>query len=372
MHYLHKIFPILAILLCSSAAFASKINTGGADGAYHNKFCTPLKKGLEKSHFNYQCAASKGAVDNLKRVREKPAQVGFSQFDVYALEISRNAGTNPFKMIRSDIARECLFMVSKNIDMDNFGQVSAHAQNTHFILPPEGSGSVATFEFLQQLDPDGLGKARNITFAKNTHDALKMALETDDGSIALFVQFPDPNNERFKMIHKMGGHFIPVIDRNILRQQIGGKKVYYAQETGLTNPILWKKGVRVVTACTPLVLFTGNPELLPAGQSRLDQEDLIQTIGALPISELLPKKGFFSSFWERTKSLPADGIEKILTLSEKAREAAAPALKKAKDIGKKAVTTIKNKALEMRQKAAGSDADRASKQADEAAPVTKE
>ncbi len=364
MHHLKNISVALAILLPGSLpALATKINTGGKGGAYHSKFCGALKKGLDKAHFNYECATSKGSADNINHVRNNPAQIGFSQFDVFALEVSRNVGTNPYHMIRSDIARECLFMVTKNTDLDNFGQVSARAKNTHFILPPRGSGSTATFDFLRQLDPEGLGLANNITYAKSTKEALKMALDTDDGSVALFVQFPDPNNERFKLVNKLGGHFVPVIDRNILRQQVGGKKIYYAQETGVSNRILWKKGDRVVTACTPLVLFTGTPGLLPAGQTRLDQEDLIQTVESMAITELLPKKGFLSSFWERTKSLSADGLEKILNISEKAREAAAPAIFKAKELGKSALDKAKEKALKMRQDAAERETDRALKDA---------
>ncbi len=354
-----SIATVLAIT--SPFALASKINTGGKDGAYHSKFCGFLKKGLDKAHFDYQCTTSKGSVNNLDRVRQSPSQIGFAQFDVFALEMSRNVSSNPFQLIRSDIARECLFMVTKNTDTDNFGQISANAENIRFILPPEGSGSVATFDFLRQLDPYGLGLASNITYAKSTKEALELALDADDGSVALFVQFPDPTNERFKMINKLGGHFIPVIDRNILRQQVGGKKIYYAQETDVTNHKLWKKGTKVVTACTPLVLFTGNPELLPAGQSRLDQDDMIQTIGAMPITDLLPKKGFLSSFWAKTKSLSADGIDNLLTISEKAREAAAPSLEKAKNLGKSVINKAKEKAQELRENAADRAADRALK-----------
>ena len=60
-------------------------------------------------------------------------------------------------------------------------------------------------------------------------------LEGDDNTATLFVQFPDPDNARFKLIRQAGGHFVPVINRDILGQQIGGEKVYYAQETEIAD-----------------------------------------------------------------------------------------------------------------------------------------
>jgi hypothetical protein len=41
------------------------------------------------------------------------------------------------------------------------------------------------------------------------------------------VEFPDPENRRFKLVRVEGGHFVPIVDREVLRQQIGGHKVYF-------------------------------------------------------------------------------------------------------------------------------------------------
>jgi hypothetical protein len=181
----------------------------------------------------------------------------------------------------------------------------------------------------------------NVIHAESTDLALKRALRSDDRSVAIFVQFPDPDNDRFKLVAEEKGMFIPVIDRNILRQQVGGQKVYFAEETAVSNAKFWKKGANVTTACTPMILFTGNPEGMPAGEVQLDHKDLINTINDIPAAELLPKKGFFSKYWSKTKALSAEATEKIIDASEKAREKASPLLE-----------TAKEKAIEYGQKAA--------------------
>ena len=65
------------------------------------------------------------------------------------------------------------------------------------------------------------------------------------------MQFADPDSARFALVGKLGGHFVPVIDRTILRQEVDGQKIYFAQETQVENAHWTKAGRKVVTACTP-------------------------------------------------------------------------------------------------------------------------
>ncbi len=327
-------------LALANVAEAAKIHTGGARGAYNGTFCPPLAKELARAKFKYSCALSLGSSDNINKVMQNPRDIGFAQFDVFTLHAAKQYPAEPFHVIRSDIARECLFMVTKNRNLTNFGDVAARAGELNFILPPQGSGSAATFDYLRKIDPDGLGRAIDVKYAESTDIALKQAL-TSDNSVALFVQFPDPNNDRFKMIAKEKGIFVPVIDRNILRQQIDDQKIYYAQETDVSHGKFWKKGAKVTTACTPMVIFTGNPRLMSNGDMQLDHKDMINTINDIAADKLLPKQGFFRKAWAKTRALSAEAAEKMMEAAEKAREKAAPMMQKAKD-----------KALEMKEKAA--------------------
>ena len=82
-------------------------------------------------------------------------------------------------------------------------------------------------------------------------------------------------------MRKLGGHFVPVIDRTILRQEVGGKKIYFAQETQVENAGWVKSARKLVTACTPLVVFTGRSDRVQGEQARKDHADLIRTVTAM-------------------------------------------------------------------------------------------
>ncbi len=329
----------------SAASQAGKIHTGGENGSYHSTFCPLLKKVLNNAYFSYSCETSQGSQDNIERVKQTPTDIGYAQLDVFALDRAKNSVSAPLTAIRDDLGRECLFMVSKDRSLMNFGQISARAHELKFILPPRASGHTATFEFLQKIDPEGLGLATQVSYAKTTSEAIRKALQAGKGTVALFVQFPDPENERFKLVGSLGGHFIPVIDRNILHQTVDGAKIYFAEETLVENPKLWKTGTKVVTSCTPLVLFTGNPDHMAPGRERVDQQDLISTVRAAPRTQLIPQKGTLKSLWLETKALSARSLTKLLEATDKARDMAAPSLvvmkEKTKEYTRKAVEAVK-------------------------------
>jgi hypothetical protein len=157
----------------------------------------------------------------------------------------------------------------------------------------------------------------------------------------LFVQFADPDNERFAMVRKLGGHIVPVIDRAILRQEIDGKKIYFAQETQVENAQWIKQGRKLVTACTPLVLFTGHPDRVQGEQARKDHRDLIRTVGDLKAGSLLPEESLFQKLVKRTKELSAVSTEKVLEATEQAREKAKPYTDKALEAAKETVDQAK-------------------------------
>jgi hypothetical protein len=333
--------PLALALLTLSAplAVAGQINTGGETGAYHATFCPQVAAALRKNKFDYACTPSQGSMENIQRVVADPAQVGFSQLDAFALETENLGNDKLFTRIRSDVAHECLFMVTKNRGVSNFGQVAAVASQLHFVLPPQKSGSAATFQLLQRIDPQGLGLARNVTYAASVDEALTQAMAADD-AVTLFVQFPDPANARFQAIVKGGGNIIPVVDRAILRQEANGEKVYFADETEIT-PAKWNKSAeKVVTACTPLMLFSGASDRIADANDRKDQDDLVRTIRSLTVEELRPKESALKAFWRKTKALSAQSVEKLMELSDKAREQAKPtvdaAMKKAQEMADEA------------------------------------
>jgi hypothetical protein len=316
-------------------AGATQINTGGAGGAYDKSFCPALSSQLKVAQFDYRCTPSAGTRENMERVLAEPRQLGYGQLDVFALESKQLKAESALTIVRQDDVRECVFAVTRNKDITNYGELAANAGRLRFILPPANSGSAGTFQFLRSLDAEGLGKAKSVTNAQSTEDAIREALSADD-TVSLFVQFADPNSERFELVGKHGGHIVPVIDRNILRQEVAGKKIYFAQETQVENAQWVKSGRKVITACTPLVVFTGTPDRVTGEQAKKDHTDLIRTVGALPSGALLPEETLFQKLLKRTKELSAVSTEKLLDVTEQAREKAKPYTDKALDAAKEA------------------------------------
>ena len=108
----------------------------------------------------------------------------------------------------------------------------------------KASGSAGTFRFLQQIDADGVGKAEDRASTPTIRTRRSSSHCRADDTVAFFVQFPDPDNPRFKTIQEQGGHIVPVIDRAILRSQVDGQKIYFAQETQVANAKWMKSGRR--------------------------------------------------------------------------------------------------------------------------------
>ncbi len=337
--------PVVLLAVSTAAATSAvaadvRIHTGDESGAYHGSFCPVLKKKLEKDGVTAECVPSAGTANNMARISDGPRDLGYGQLDVLALEGKNHGGSQNFHRIRSDDVRECLFAVAKNKDLSNFGEVAVRAPDLRFILPPENSGSAGTFRYLQAIDPYGLGQGPNVIHAANTDEAIKLALENDD-TVALFVQFPDPDNARFKLIQKLGGHIVPVIDRNILQQRLEDRQIYYAQETEVANAGWLASGTKVVTACTPLVLFTGATDMLPNKEDRDQHDYLIDLISRYPGDQMLPEKSLFAKVLRRTRELSSVSAAKFVEFSESAREKAAPLLEKAKEAAAKAVESAK-------------------------------
>ena len=351
-HLLSPTVAVAALLSAPVIALANQINTGAESGAYHSTFCPALEKQLARNKFDHKCTVSDGTADNLSRVAADARQIGYGQLDVFALEAPALGGAKTFARLRSDDVRECVFAVTRNRELTSYGDVAVNAGRLRFVLPPKTSGSAGTFRYLQQIDTDGVAKAKAVVNAADADEAIKLALSADD-TVAFFVQFPDPDNPRFKNIQEQGGHIVPVIDRAILRQQVDGQKIYFAQETLVANAKWIKDGTKVVTACTPLVLFTGTAERVTSDKARQDHKDMIATVQALKPDVLVPREGTWSRLWRKTRELTGQSVEKLIVISQDAREKAKPMMEKAKELGGEALEKAKEAAGKATEAAKG-------------------
>lgn len=330
----------LATAVQATPAAADKIHTGSETGVYHSKLCPLLQGQLAKAQLPFACTPSSGSVETLGRILKDPRHIGYTQLDVLALETEKGGAKDRFVVARSDDTRECLFLATRNKQFSAFGDIQAYAHTLRFILPPKESGTAATFAFLQKIDAEGLGRAKSVTHAASADDAVRQALSAED-TIALFVQVPDPSTTIFATINDGDGQMIPVIDRAILRQQIGGQKIYFAEETEVAQARWVKSGKTVVTACTPVAIVTGDPARVEGDKARQEHKDVIATIQKLKAEELLPQQNLLQRLLKRTKELSALSVEKMMDVSEKARVAAKPAMDKAKEATEKAYEKAK-------------------------------
>ncbi len=312
------------------------INTGGETGAYHGQFCPALGKRLSEAGFSSSCKESAGTTENMQITAQSPAQLGYGQLDVLALKAKEFGGASNFQRLRVDDVRECIFAVTKDKGLGSYGEVAVRADDLRFVLPPERSGSAATFEYLKEIDPYGIGRAGDVIHAANTDEAIRIALNSDK-TVALFVQFPDPDNPRFKLVREKGGHIVPVIDRTILNQRIDGLHVYFAQETQVENANWLSSGTKVVTACTPLVVFTGRSSAITDTALRDAHQKMAVSVMNLRGDALMPESSIFATVLKRTRELTATSAAKFVEISEQAREKAAPLFEKARDAARKAV-----------------------------------
>lgn len=323
-----------------------RIHTGGETGAYFTNFCPPLAKALAEAGMNHECTPSDGSFDNMARIVAEPRDFGFAQLDVLTLERERfDDGT--FQVVRNNDVRECIFAVARNPELKTFGDIAVRADELRFILPPENSGSAGTFRYLQMIDND-LAHAGTIRHVGDLDEAIRLALAADD-TVAVFVQFPDPENQRFQLINRLGGHFIPVIDRNILSARIDDKAIYFAQETAVTDARWTAEGTKVITACTPLVVFTGAEGRISDPTQIEAHRKAVATVAALPAARLLAKDGLLSSIIKRTRELSASTVSKLVNVSQAAREKTKPLIDKAKEATSKALETSKPHVDEAKQ-----------------------
>jgi hypothetical protein len=334
---------LVVLPLLGTPAGADQINTGAADGPYHKHFCPVLAHELKLAQFDFACAPSAGTRETIERVRADARQLGYAQLDAFALLVRELSAEAAFSIVRHDDVRQCLYAVTRNPELTNWGEVSANAARLRFVLPASESGSANTFQFLRAIDPDGLGKAREPRHARSVESAIREGLSAED-TVSLFVEFPDPASEDFALVQELGGHVVPVIDRTILRQEALGRKIYFAQETQVENPHWIKRARKIVTACTPMLLFTGRAERIPAGKTRKDHEDLIRTIVALNGAALLPEEGLFSKLLKRTKEVTASSTEKMLEATEQARVKARPYTDKAMEAARETAEQAKEAA----------------------------
>lgn len=313
-----------ALMALTVTANAQKaIYTGGEKGAYNTTFCPPLPQVLNQSMFaGYQCTPSGGTLENINQVLSKPSNVGFVQLDVLAREMTTKPELNKqLTLIRKDIACEGLWMVTKNEKLKTYGDVLGYARRINFILPQQNSGSAASFSFLQSIDPDGLGRAKNIKYVNDATTVINTVAAAGDQSVGFFVQFADPENANIKLMMEKGLTVVPVVSREIANAKVGEESLYNVQSFSLKAAGFIASGDDRVTACTPVAVVTGNPDNQKDTNVKDDQKDLIKAIRDVPTAKLLPQDSRLAKLMQGMRKISDVAINEMVAAAEKGKKA---------------------------------------------------
>ena len=310
---------VIASIGLAGAVSAQNIYTGGKAGAYFGTLCPGLLEGLRTEGFTPACVESAGSLDNIQRLLADPTGVAMVQTDAFANWATANPEqARKIVAIRSDLASEGVYFVSRNVQ--EFPEVVRLITRVKIVLPAKTSGAAQTWENLKQILPRVFAKVdpSQVIYAENAAKAVEMAL-ANDNTIALFVQLPDPGNEIFKTIIEKKGYFIPLAARAILAQKVGDQPVYTLETRPVTKAGLIANAVEVTTVATPIMLITQATENVPeSGNARVNHEDLIKIIKAMPKDKLLPKSGATVSLFNRAFTASRDVATRLTERAEQA------------------------------------------------------
>ena len=258
-----------------------QIGAGGASGEYTNTIVPAISEALKKQGMSAKAVVSAGSQENIDKVMSGEFQVGLSQLDVAALNMTKEKDPDENLILMGKISPEALFCAVKKD-----GKIKSYADLTDKQEQPlkvsvggEKSGTAKTFSYIMKLDPD----LKAIEFSdKEDVDAELDRLASGRRDLVCFVMMPNPDNTRIKRVMESQDLAFISIDKPIFtKAEVSGVKVYNIAEVpvsggffGLNQKkiktlVTWT-GVVVNTAKTPkdvqkaLRDIVGKPDLLPA------------------------------------------------------------------------------------------------------------
>jgi len=258
-----------------------QIGAGGASGEYTNTIVPAISEALKKQGMSAKAVVSAGSQENIDKVMSGEFQVGLSQLDVAALNMTKEKDPDENLILMGKISPEALFCAVKKD-----GKIKSYADLTDKQEQPlkvsvggEKSGTAKTFSYIMKLDSD----LKAIEFSdKEDIDAELDRLASGRRDLVCFVMMPNPDNARIKRVMESQDLAFISIDKPVFTTaEVSGVKVYNIAEVpvsggffGLNQKkiktlVTWT-GVVVNTAKTPkdvqkaLRDIVGKPDLLPA------------------------------------------------------------------------------------------------------------
>jgi TRAP-type uncharacterized transport system substrate-binding protein len=191
---------LLATLTASQFALAEpvSITTGSRGGSY---FGTGEKLAEILKEYDYETSVTKsqGSLENIKRVANGEATLGFTQLDALAWWMNRNptpADQTKIKVM-GNLFTECVYIaVNKNGPIDD--EDDLQSDEGKIAVQKRGSGSAVTWEYMRELEP---GYAESTVFFQGGMQTLASLANNPNGEINAFMWVSNPENLQQRYLH---------------------------------------------------------------------------------------------------------------------------------------------------------------------------
>jgi TRAP transporter TAXI family solute receptor len=204
-----KMLIALALTLASSQVIANEvaISTGGRGGAYHATG-EQLAKILTEYDYKTNVMKSKGSIENIDRVADGEADLGFAQLDAVAWWMARNPGKSKNFKVLGNLFPECVYIaVNKDGPIDD--ESDLQTDKGKIAVQKKGSGAAVTWEYMRELNSK---YANSQTLYQGGMQVLSQLASQPDGDVNAFLWVSNPekldqrylntvlNNDNLKLI----------------------------------------------------------------------------------------------------------------------------------------------------------------------------
>ena len=264
------------------------VMTGGKGGDYYLYFAPPIVKILDRAWVDATIQTSAGTPENMDYLLTHQKSYALGQGNVVAdlLKDPKYAGKIrilPTNGLGNEVVIAIMNDKTFNRSQGSWALAAAHPTQVRFITASELSGPGRTMKELMALDPNHLGKATSVTYAPDMETAIN-AVADGTADVALMVQFPNPENPRFKQIATKKLHIVPVISESMKHLEIPGVGPAFTLCAGAKVA----PDTAIQTACSPILVLTGQDN---------DNPDLNKVFAEVKPADFTPQEPAFAGFW---------------------------------------------------------------------------
>lgn len=244
----------VALGIASLSALAQDtyvLTTGVVGGTYHNVLGVNMRNILRERGINFDVVSSKGSTENLDRIAQGEADIGYTQADAMASWLRVNP-TADIEILGS-LGEECLNLVA--LEGSGIEDIQDLNSNDLKIAVGEmGTGSAKTWEFIRTLNP---------TYAEPQvyHQGGSRALgKVQTGEFDAFLWVTSPENRDHSLLaavlmENSPFRFVEIDDDKLSDTLPNGTQVYTTREvTGRESVGFFGGDESIETLCTGLTV----------------------------------------------------------------------------------------------------------------------